>query len=78
MNYGLCENGEWLPINRPRFHKQVKGNSEMGYLHLNDNSQSRSGNPETEAFDKKRRLLIKLVAQFPQLKLTETLQTPDI
>ena len=52
MNYGLCENGEWLAINRPRFHKQVKGNSEMGYLHLNDNSQSRIGNPETEAFEK--------------------------
>jgi len=52
VNYGLCENGEWLAINRPRFHKQVKGNSEMGYLHLNDNGQSRSGNPETEAFEK--------------------------
>ena len=71
MNYGLYENGEWLPINRPRFHKQVKGNSEVGYLQLNDNGQSRSGNTETET-------LKKLVAQFPRLKLTKTLQTPDI
>ena len=52
MNYGLYENGEWLAINRPRFHKQVKGNSEVGYLQLNDNGQSRTGNTETETFEK--------------------------
>lgn len=52
VNYGLYENGEWLPINRPRFHKQVKGNSEVGYLQLYDNGQSRSGNTETETFEK--------------------------
>ena len=52
MNYGLCVNVEWLAINRPRFHKQVKGNSEMGYLHLNGNGQALSGKSETEAFEK--------------------------
>ena len=51
-HYGLYENGERLPINRPRFHKQVKGNSEMGYLQLDDNGQSRGGKTETEAFEK--------------------------
>ena len=71
MNYGLYENGERLPINRPRFHKQAKGNSEVGYLQLNDNGQSRSGNTETETFEK-------AGGPVSSIKLTKTLQTPDI